>query len=248
MLEFYRPNIFKPYTNLVAGESTRLGGISPEPYASLNLGLNTNDDPENVAKNRALFFDKLGINTSNVASSYQCHGSAVFRVDKAPQHLNGYDALITNQAGCFLTITIADCAPILIYDPKTEAMAAIHAGWRGTIAEIVSKTIEVLQQEYHCLPKDCLAYVGSCIDTKNFEVGPEVAQQFGDDLKMWDAQRGKYLVDLKKANTRQLLQKGIPESNIEVSPYSTFTNNDRYFSYRKEGGETGRMLALIGGF
>ena len=248
MLEFYKPNIFSPFTKILAGESTRQGGISPAPYSSLNLGLNTQDDPKNVVKNRDLFFNKLGIHASQVATTYQCHGSTIFKVDKTPQHLKGYDALITNQAGCFLTITIADCTPVLIYDPKTNAMAAIHAGWRGTVAKIVSKTIEALQQAYQSQPQDCLAYIGTCIDAKNFEVGPEVAAQFEAAHKTWDPSRGKFLVDLKLANKHQLLQKGIPAAQVETSPYSTFVHNDRYFSYRMEGGQTGRMLAVIGRF
>lgn len=156
------------------------------------------------------------------------------------------DAVITNKPNVFACVSIADCTPVLIYDTKNKAVAAIHAGWRGTAAYIVTETLKAMQDNYGTKGEDCLAFIGACIGEKNFEVGEEVAIQFKAEVKRYDAEKKKYFIDLKKENKNQLLQFGLKESNIEVSSYCTIENNDKFFSYRKEKGVTGRMLAVIG--
>lgn len=242
---FFRPEVFSPFPELVAVESTRLGGVSPFPFASLNLGLATEDDPENIAQNRRIFFDTLHIPVSDVASAHQIHGDGILDVVHGGRW-SGFDALVTATPGVFVSITIADCTPVLIYDAQKKVVAAIHAGWRGTSLQIVKKTMAYIQQTYAVLPSDCFAYVGTCIDECSYEVGADVASHFEDAHKRWDASAQKFYLNLKKANEQQLLECGIPENQIAQSPYSTVIHNDRYFSYRKEKGQTGRMLALIG--
>jgi YfiH family protein len=239
------PEIFTDFTHLIAGESTRHGGVSPAPYNSLNLGGATKDEPENVTENNKRFFSSLNIEFEKVAKSHQVHGAEILKVTTARRY-EGYDSLITNIPEIYLAVTIADCTPVLIYDPVRKAVAAIHAGWRGTVQEIVFKTVMALQNEYGSDPQDCLAYVGTCIDECSFEVGEEVADHFISDFKRWDNQKNKFFVDLKQANKDQLLRAGIKPENIEVSPFSTVLNNDDYFSYRYENGLTGRMLVTIG--
>lgn len=239
------PAVFEPFTNLIAAESTRHGGVSPFPFASLNVGINTADSPENVQENRHRFFSSLGIAPEQVASSYQVHDDRILTVTQ-PGRFEGYDALITNVPNQFLTVTVADCTPILIYDTGQNAVAAIHAGWRGTVARIVKKTVDALHSEFGTRPADCFAYVGTCIDLCSFEVGDEVAQQFDSPHKQFDVERQKFRIDLKAANVAQLESAGIPARQIGVSPFSTVVHNQHYFSYRAEGGNTGRMLALIG--
>ncbi|MCB0627330.1 MAG: laccase domain-containing protein, partial [Saprospiraceae bacterium] len=119
-------------------------------------------------------------------------------------------------------------------------------GWRGTVARIVAKTLAEMSATFGTDPRDCLAYVGTCIDECEFEVGPEVAEQFDPAFVRWDELRAKHFVDLKAANRAQLLDAGLPALQIEVSPYCTVQHNADYFSYRAEQGRTGRMLALIG--
>ncbi|WP_298348543.1 peptidoglycan editing factor PgeF [Runella sp.] len=244
-LSFYIPPIFTQFSNLIAGESTRHGGVSEIPFSSLNLGINTNDDSKNVTENRRIFFEKLGISETQFASSYQVHGDKIQVVTEAGR-AEGYDALITNQPNVFVGVTVADCTPILIYDALNNAVGAVHAGWRGTVAQIVLKTLQTMQLTYSTKPADCYAYVGTCIDECSFEVGEEVAEQFDGEFKRFDSALGKYLIDLKRANAAQLAAFGIPASQIEISPYSTVTHNEDYFSYRLEKGQTGRMLAVIG--
>ena len=242
---FRVPAIFNFFPGLISAESTRHGGVSLAPYHSLNLGGSTLDNPEHVLKNNHLFFTALDVPFRNVAKSHQIHGAEILTVLKSGRY-EGYDALITNISGIQLAVTVADCTPILIFDPIKKAVAAIHAGWRGTVLEIVSKTVKAMQKEYGTNPSDCLAYVGTCIDECSFEVGQEVAMNFADAYKRLDQEKSKFFVDLKSANRDQLLSVGLHPKNIEVSAYSTVLNNTDYFSYRLEQGITGRMLATIG--
>ena len=242
---YLQPNIFTSISDLIAAESTRHGGLSQGAYSALNVGISTEDDPVVVAENRRIFFNSLGLQPEQVASSYQVHGDAVLKVE-APGRTDGYDALITQVPNVFLTVTIADCTPILIADPDTRAVAAIHAGWRGTAAEIVRKTLVRMEEEYGTRPGHCYAYIGTCIDECSFEVNADVADHFADKHKRWDESLQKYFVDLKAANRAQLLASGVPAEQIEVSPYSTVLHNEHFFSYRKEKGVTGRMVNLIG--
>lgn len=241
------PKIFQQFPELIAVESTRHNGISKAPYTSLNLGLFTEDIPENIQENRSRFFENLGIKASRVAHSYQIHKDRILKVTRCKAY-EGYDALITINKNSFMSVTVADCTPVLIYDRKNQAVAAIHAGWKGTVADITAKTLQRMQLEFNTKPSDCYAYVGTCIDESSFEVGEKVAELFAYDFKklVKKGRNVKFFVDLKKANAAQLIKCGVPENQIEVSPYSTVLNNQDYFSYRKEKGKTGRMMALIG--
>lgn len=240
-----KPLIFHPFPQLLAVESTRHGGVSPPPYHSLNVGVFTEDSPENIRENRTLLFQSLGIYEDQVVHSHQIHGDQIL-LAQHPGLQEGYDALITNRPGLFLSVTVADCTPILVYDPVQNAVAAIHAGWRGAAARIVLKTLKAMEMQFQTRPEDCIAYVGTCIDECSYEVGKEVAVHFEEKFTRLGPEPGKFLLDLKSANAAQLLDAGVPASQIEVSVYSTVLHNADYFSYRKESGKTGRMLAIIG--
>lgn len=239
------PATLANFSNLIAAESTRHGGVSSAPFDSLNLGINTTDTPDNVAENRRRFFNAIGADKDSFASSYQIHGTDVLHATESGR-FNGYDTLITNQPGLLIGVTVADCVPILIYDQANQAVAAIHAGWRGTVGGIVSKTLTMMQQQFGTTAGACYAYVGTCIDECSFEVGPEVAEQFASSYKQTKSSTGKDCIDLKGANVACLIDFGVPLKQIAVSPFSTVLNNHDYFSYRVEQGQTGRMLAVIG--
>lgn len=241
---FIVPQIFDS-SKIIAAQSTRMGGVSTAPFESLNLGLSVNDIEKNVIRNRELFFGGLGIQLQHLAKSHQVHGNDVFVVNE-PGNVEKYDAQITNQPEIYLVVSIADCTPILIHDEKNNAIAAIHAGWRGTVGKIVKKTLQKMKDNYGTEGKNCKAYIGACIDFENFEVGEEVAVHFNDNLKKFDPQKNKWFVDLKSANKEQLIEGGLLLENIEISPYCTVRNNDIFFSHRKEKGKTGRMMAVIG--
>lgn len=245
MVTFFRPSIFDQFPNLVAAQSTRLGGVSPMPYTSLNLGLHTDDHPESVKTNRRLFCGELGIEENALACSHQIHGDKIMVVDQ-PIQTNGFDALITNKVGVFLAVTIADCTPILVYHPESGSLAAIHAGWRGTVAKIVEKTLRLMEREYAINTQGCYAFIGACIGVDAYEVGEEVAGKFETKFKIWNPITQKFHVDLKAANSAQLQNVGVKKEQIEVSTYCTTKNNTQFFSHRAERGKTGRMLAVIG--
>ena len=242
---FRQPLIFQSFPEIIAAESTRYGGISPAPYASLNLGKHTGDAPENVSENRRRFCSALGFSPEQLAWSKQVHGAEV-RFVAEPGGAEGYDALITNVPGIFLAVSVADCTPILIYDPENRAAAAIHAGWRGAAANIIGRTLDEMRQHFGTTGSSCFAYIGACIDACSFEVGPEVAAQFDETFTRFDPERNKFFVDLKNVCAAQLAARGFAEMHIEISPYSTVLHNADYFSHRLEHGVTGRMMAVIG--
>jgi YfiH family protein len=236
-----RPRIFQSIPNLVAGISTRHGGLSEAPYSSLNLGVHTEDAPAVIEQNLALFCEDLGISPEDLARSYQVHGDKIW-VTGRPGYQTGFDALVTVQPGVFAGVGIADCTPILLADPVTRVCAAIHAGWKGTVAKIVEKTAKRMIENRGSHPADIRAYIGPCISQAHFEVGDEVAAQFDSAFKTRNG--AKWHVDLKAANAAQLIALGIQQ--IEIDPACTVENNADYFSHRTEKGVTGRMLALIG--
>jgi YfiH family protein len=238
---FIVPKIFQDIPNLVAGVSTRHGGVSQQPYLSLNLGIHTADSQDLVQENLTLLCQDLGIKEQQLARAYQCHGASIWHANEGSYQEN-YDAIIANQIGVIAGVGIADCCPILLVDPIQKITAAIHAGWKGTVSKIVYSTANVLIQQYQSNPSDVLAWVGPCISQKHFEVGDEVAVHFSEKEKKLIGE--KYYVDLKSANVHQLQAIGI--NQIEVSEKCTIEHNDDFFSHRKEKGLTGRMMAFAG--
>jgi len=239
-----RPNIFKAFPHLIAAQSTRLGGNSQQPFDSLNLGLYTQDHEDHVDQNRTQFFNQLGFQPSEVSHSHQVHSSEILW-DAQAGGVEGYDALVTQKSGVLLSVTVADCTPILIYDELRQVIAAVHAGWKGTVGGIVSKVLAGMKDRYGTVPQGVYAYIGPCICQETFEVDADVADRFTKPYKGWDAAKEKYLVDLKGANRDQLIDFGVPAHQIEISPHSTVLQNDLFFSHRKEKGQTGRLLAVI---
>ena len=148
-IKILRSVLFSPHTLLRFGVSTRCGGVSPEPY-HLNLSLNVGDDEERVLRNRELFFGHLGIPPARLAIPGQIHGSDVLRVSE-PGVYEAYDGLITNSENIFLAITVADCVPVFLFDTEVKAVAAIHAGWRGSKSRILKKRGK-LSHQYKNLP------------------------------------------------------------------------------------------------
>jgi len=156
------------------------------------------------------------------------------------------DALITQEKGVVLTILTADCVPVLLYDPRNEVVAAVHAGWKGTEAEIVSKTVSKMQERFGCSVEDMIAAVAPSIGRCCYEVGEDVAKHFFDMPDSYTKKEDKYMLDLPYINKSQLLKAGLSEDNIEMSGICTACEVDDYFSYRKEQGCSGRFMSLIG--
>lgn len=240
-----RPAFADQYPELIIGQTTRLGGNSREPFASLNLGKYTDDDPATVADNYKVLAAELGVDVEGIVGGHQIHGAEVKTV-QGPGHHEGYDAFVSDRPGLVLAVTVADCTPIMIYDPVRRVVAAAHAGWRGTVAGVAVATLKRMVDAYGTDPADCHAYLAACIGPGNFEVSVDVAERFAEHRVTGPDDRDKYLVDLKGANADQLVEAGLRREQLEISPYCTVADNDRFFSYRKEGGRTGRMLGVIG--
>lgn len=246
-MRYTQPEIFRPYTGLISAETTRHGGVSLEPYTSLNLGKNTDDLPAHIEQNRALLCSDLGIKWTQVAYGSQVHGNQVCHVERGGRY-DGFDAFITNTPNVAVAITVADCTPILIFDTVTKACGAAHAGWRGAAAQIATQTLQSMSNAYGTKAEHCLVHIGTCIGQERFEVGSEVAAEFASEFSRRGIQENKYLLDLKGALRAEIQAAGVPVQQIAVSPFCTWEQNADYFSHRREHGRTGRFLALIGWF
>lgn len=267
---------------LVHAFSTRPGGSSPlGDEKVLNLGFTEWDERAHVEKNRLAFAVALGARDMPLVTLRQIH-SDVISVAAAPGPGTGKkdspkaDALITHDPGLLLAVQTADCVPILLADKKRSVIAAIHAGWRGTLARIAVKTLGRMQMEYGTRPGDVVAALGPAIGRCCYEVGPEVAQafatQFPAALHWFDGPfeqlahgeeplwlpwltmmppghvppPPRVQLDLRAANRWQLVDAGVPESQIDVSDLCTACRRGLLFSYRREGAKAGRLMAAIG--
>lgn len=175
----------------------------------------------------------------------QTHSDVVVNADGLADRAREGDALVCNQPGRAIGVRTADCVPILLLDPETRAIAAIHAGWRGTAAGIARKTVERLSAEFSASPGGLFAAIGPCIQSCCYQVGPEVARQFVSHFPEWTGEIGQRPLDLPEANTRQLIEAGLPESQIFESGLCTACSVASLFSYRREPKNPGRMIAAI---
>ncbi len=241
-IRIIRSSLFSSTGQLLFGFSTRIGGVSPPPFG-MNLSFSVGDDRESVAKNRDLFFGHLRIETDTVAVPQQVHGSTVLRIE-TPGTYPACDALITNRPGIFLCVSVADCTPIFLFDSITHAVAAIHAGWRGTSAQITSKTISKMVREFDTRPEDIIAFVGPCASVCCYAVGDDVSSRFDQPFVV--VKGSTPFVDLKLANTQQLVEAGVPLSQIEISPHCTISDSLLFHSFRRDKERSGRMMGVIG--
>jgi len=230
--------------------TTRQGGSSTGPFASLNLGRGVDDDPETVATNRRAVLQTLGLRPAQHVEADQVHGSvvAVVGAEDAGRSIAGADGLVTADPGLALAIHAADCVPLLLADPKRRVVAALHAGWKGTAAGIAVEGVRILADRFKSNPRDLLAAIGPSIGPCHYEVDepmqermrrgrwwPEVAAANG---------RQRWQLDLRAACRRQLLDAGVSSARIEVLDLCTYDHPDLFYSYRRDK-VTGRMAAVV---
>jgi polyphenol oxidase len=224
---------------LVHGFSTRVGGASAPPYDSLNLGRNTDDLPESVRENLARFCRAAGIGAERIAYTKQVHGDAVGVVCGPGVH-DETDALVTDAPGLALSVQVADCVPVFLFDPVRRAVGIAHAGWKGSALGIAGATVRRMAEAFGSRPGNLQAGIGPSIGPCCYEVGPEVAERFpaaylnGNKLDLW-----RYNEDL-------LIRSGVPAGAVHVSRLCTCCQAVWFFSHRGSGGKTGRMLGIIG--
>ncbi len=238
-----RPSIFADLPGVIAGFSTRAGGVSKSPFDTLNLGFSTGDDEAAVQENRRRFLAALGFAPEHLATVGQVHGVDV-ATRTEPGHVERTDGHVTDRRGLALGILVADCGAVLLADAEAGVVAACHAGWRGTVGGIPIMTVEAMRK-LGAEPERMRAWVSPCIGPDDFEVGAEVAQQFDDAQVLHRDGWAKSHIDLSGAIVTQLLKMGLDEAHIEVEACSTF-DTERFFSYRADGGTTGRMMGVIG--
>ncbi len=245
-LAYYQFGLFKDVPQLAHGVFTRRGGVSPPPCQGLNLGFVPHDDSLNVTENLEMAANALNIN--GLAFVGQVHGdkSLVIRASdgyqpRKPEHVKkGFDAMITPDPGVTLLTKLADCQGVVLFDPEPNVLAVIHSGWRGSVANILGKTVQRLVAEFDVDPKRILAGISPSL-------GPCCAEfvHFRDELpqSFWDYRKGD-LFDFWAISRDQLSGAGISPEHIECSGICTKCNEHLFFSYRKSS-STGRFAAVI---
>lgn len=254
---YFTVQSFDEQNGIVHGFSTRHGGASVSPYASLNLGFHTGDSPEAVRENLQRFCHALGIDPQCLVIGQQVHEDKIKVVTSrdagdgsAKFAISATDALITQDIDVALLAFFADCVPILIYDPVKRAIGVVHAGWRGTVLQIGAKTVKAMEREFGTNPADCLIGIGPSIGACCYEVDSTVIDIVKQTFPYWqdllEEKDSKHAnLDLWAANRQSLIDAGVEAEHISVSGMCTKCNQELLFSFRGEGGVTGRLAALI---
>ena len=244
-IAFYRFRGLSAFPRVRHGITTRRGGDSRPPFENFNLSRTVGDVPERVAANRRRV--RLRFPDTRPVYLHQVHGRTVAVLDEGTQLSDGHlpgraDALVTAQPGWLLTILIADCQPVMVFDPRQGVVANIHSGWRGSVANIAGRTVAVMAERFGCRPADMWAGVGPslgpcCAEFVNYRKEiPEELWSYrapGDHFDFWALSRD------------QLLQAGLQPAHIEIGGICTRCRSDLFFSYRAAR-RTGRMGAFIG--
>ena len=236
--------IFSGFENVVAFTSTKQSFEIRNPRF-------TGDSAVIFEKNRVLLAEKLMIKPEQLVFPRQTHTNAVADISKIPaSEIRDTDALVTNKTGICLCVQTADCVPILLFDPINGVIAAVHAGWRGTVKKIPEIAVQKMVQNYHSNPKNIIAAIGPSISPEIYEVGNEVVEAVKKSIPNADFllnknSSGNFHLNLWEANQQILIENGLAKKNIEILGECSFTQTSKYFSARKEGMDTGRMVSGI---
>ncbi|QIX63820.1 peptidoglycan editing factor PgeF [Parabacteroides distasonis] len=248
------------YRDISHFTTTRHGGVSTGTYASMNPGVYTEDDPGFIRKNLELLSDAVGISLENMVIPHQTHEDRVLAIDASflslndkerKQRLEGVDALVTNVPDVCVAVSTADCVPVLLYAPDRKVVAAVHAGWRGTVLHIARKAASLMIEAYDCDPTQLVAGIGPSISQAAFEVGEEVVKAFQmagfpmERILRRNAETQKAHIDLWETNRLQLLEAGLLSGHIEIAGICTYIRYEDYFSARRLGVKSGRILTGI---
>ncbi len=224
------------------GFTTRPGGVSPPPWDALNLGGAVGDAPERVAENWRRLEVETGLGFARVR---QVHGAHAVRADAPCAPAEEADAVVSLRPGVAACVSVADCVPVLLADPESGAVAAVHAGWRGTLARAAAEGVRALRREAGAPPERLLAAVGPSIGPCCYEVSPELAARFRAELGPVVREDGHVRLDLWDANRRVLEEAGLRPDRIEVLGRCTSCEPGVFFSHRRDAGRTGRQVAFI---
>lgn len=230
---------------------TRRGGVSPEPWSSLNVGGLLGDDPERVYRNRVLSFEALERAPESVYDAWQVHGTEVICTTSARHAGESHrkaDVILTDRPEVTLFMRFADCVPIFVFDPRKQVVGLAHAGWKGTIEGVAARTVETMSEAYGSKSADIRAAIGPSIGPHHYEVGAEVAEQVRDNFgrdsdALLTTKNGAIHFDLWATNRFLLERAGVKE--IEMCGICTSCHLEDWYSHRAERGKTGRFGALI---
>jgi YfiH family protein len=234
--------------------STRIGGSSPPPFDSLNLG-NPNgcavqDDYQRIYENYRKLQTAMGCGEHSRLWVHQVHGGVVAGARRGESFENGIkaDAIVTDDPQVLAAVRVADCVPVLLASEDGRIVAAVHAGWRGVVAGVLTNAVKRMSYSGYGAGR-IIAAIGPCIGFDAFEVGREVVQEFEDVLgaaaPVKRTADGKGRVDLRAAVRMQLVNAGLDASHIDTTDRCTFRDREEFFSHRRDNGVTGRMAALI---
>ncbi|MDV2685348.1 peptidoglycan editing factor PgeF [Alkalihalophilus lindianensis] len=251
----------KENSSLVAGFTTREGGVSQPPFDSLNVGFHVNDLDEDVQKNRELIAEALSFPLNQWVGSEQVHKATIKKVTKEHQGLgsrslqdaiSATDGLYTKESGILLTSLYADCVPLIFYAKNQGIIGVAHAGWKGTVQLIGPKMISLWQDREGVPLEDIQVAIAPCISGNAYEVDDlpieSVLKVFPEavEKKIYtENERGRYQLDLRLLNAELLISAGLKREQLLISSICT-ANDPRMYSYRADGGKTGRMMSFIG--
>ena len=242
---------------VTAFSTTRKGGESSGSYGEFNINCFCGDDLSCIAANRRSLAQVLGVDEDHIIQSHQTHDtvcrmitSNYFQLPVSARKilLEGVDCVMTNELGVCVGVSTADCIPVLLYDEKHHAAAAVHAGWRGTVARIAEKAVVEMQYGYQTVPEDIKAVIGPGISLHAFEVGQEVYDEFahaGFDMSRIAKMYNKWHIDLPECNRIQLECAGVTPAQIYMSGICTYSQPEEFFSARRLGKESGRIFTGI---
>lgn len=255
-----RYKIFDKYSNVNAGFSTRLGGVSREHLESLNLSFSRGDENENVLINHERFAKAVGYDMKRLVFSDQIHKTGVYKVTSADcgkgitieSDIKGIDALITNEKNIPLITFYADCVPLYIYDTKNAAIGLAHSGWRGTVSNIAAETIAAMSREYNTKPKELVCAIGPSICQTCYEVSQDVYEEFAaayseEEIKaiFHRVSDEKLMLDLHEACRINFIKAGVPSSSISKPDICTCCNPHFLYSHRASKGQRGNLAAVM---
>lgn len=258
--ELLKYELFSRQAGVTAFSTTRRGGCSEGKYASFNCSPYCGDDPASVCQNLQHLSTLLPVIPLDWVIPHQVHGTQVLSVGddyinapsvKRREMLEGVDALVTDRHGFCLCVSTADCIPLIFHDSCRNVVAVAHAGWRGTVGRIAGKTLDCMSRMYGSRPSDVSVAIGPGISLEAFEVGVEVYEAFREagfpmeKVARWYRPSSRWHIDLWMANYWQLLEAGIPKEQIECSGVCTYLQCDDFFSARRLGIHSGRMLSGI---
>lgn len=242
VIPIVRSVLLSQFTNIICGLSTRQGGDSDSLFG-FNLSSTVGDDIYRVSANRLWFFERLGLKPDLIAYQDQVHDCTITVTDAGGEFPTS-DALITRTPMIGLTIKTADCVPVLMYAPGENTIAAVHAGWKGSSMRVSEKTLHRMRDEFHVDISHTFVFIGPSASVCCYEVSEDVAKLFPEECVSLSVKNTLHL-DLKQANRLQLLDAGVPDENIEVSPYCTICKPSTFHSHRRDGQYAGRAFAVI---